>query len=154
MMRGCGIAVCVALICLGLARSATALSDAQCSFFQVAGRTAICHVTPSAHTPFVLIDAASQACAAHANHPFDFVAVNGSCDDAAPLPEGAPCDATLACAEGLSCRAGVCAPVEVEAFDASAAPRRTASAALANFWTPRHTGAPLARPLGCVETNR
>ena len=101
----------IALFCGFLSGDARALTPAQCEYFEVAGRTAICHATGSPNRPYILINAGQNACAiAHASHESDFVATNGSCDAPAPLPEGAPCDPTLACAEGLSCVAGTCTP--------------------------------------------
>lgn len=101
----------IAMFCGFLSGDAGALTPDQCAFFEVGGRTAICHATGSPNRPFILINAGPNACAiAHARHADDFVAVNGSCDAPDPLPAGAPCDATIACADGLSCSAGVCAP--------------------------------------------
>ena len=101
----------IALFCGFLSGDAGALTPAQCEYFEVGGRTAICHATGSANGPFILINAGQNACVvAHANHEDDFVAVNGSCDGSSVLPEGAPCDATLACADGLACTAGTCSP--------------------------------------------
>src|SRR5215216_1801587 len=101
----------IALFCGFLSGDARALTPAQCEYFSTDGRTAICHKTGSARRPYILIDAGENACViAHASHEGDFVAIDGSCDAASRLPEGAPCDATLACAEELTCNAGTCSP--------------------------------------------
>jgi hypothetical protein len=98
---------------LVLCTDAGALIPEQCQFFQIGGETAICHASQSGRQPFVLIHVSEEACiAGHAGHPDDFVAVDESCGEPTPLPAGAPCDATLACAEGLACSvAGTCEPV-------------------------------------------
>ena len=102
----------IALFCGFLSGDAGALTPAQCEYFEVGGRTAICHKTGSANRPFILINAGHNACViAHASHEDDFVATNGSCDAPSPLPPGAPCDATLACGEGFECAAGTCSPL-------------------------------------------
>ena len=98
-------------ICGIFSGDAGALTPEQCTFFAVEDRTPICHATGADERPFILINAWEAACAiAHAQHENDFVAVNGTCSAPAPLPQGAPCDATLACADGLSCTAGYCSP--------------------------------------------
>ena len=101
----------IALFCGFLSGDAGALTPEQCEYFQVDGRTAICHATGSASRRYILINAGQNACVmAHASHENDFVAIGGSCDAPGALPAGAPCDATLACSDGLSCVAGMCAP--------------------------------------------
>jgi hypothetical protein len=101
----------IALFCGFLSGDAGALTPEQCQFFQTDGRTAICHATGTDSRPFILINAGERACAiAHASHERDFVALDGSCDAVSTLPEGAPCDTTLACSDGLSCVAGTCSP--------------------------------------------
>jgi hypothetical protein len=101
------------LLCGFFSGDAGALSPAQCSYFEVGGKTAICHATRSAENPFVLINIPLEACiASHAGHPQDFVALGGSCEQPTTLPLGAPCDATLACSEGLACTAGICTLVQ------------------------------------------
>lgn len=97
------------LFCGLLSGDAGALSPEQCEFFSAGGRTAICHRTASAENPYTLLHVSTRACvAAHAGHPSDFVAVNGSCALPGTLPAGAPCDGTLACGEGLTCSNGFC----------------------------------------------
>jgi hypothetical protein len=90
--------------------AASALSADQCQYFETNGRTTICHATGSATNPYVLIKVSESACVnAHANHPSDFVDVNGgNCNGAACLPETAPCDPTLPCCGNLSCTDGTC----------------------------------------------
>ena len=101
----------IVMFCGFLSGDAGALTPAQCEYFEVGGRTAICHATGSPNRPYILINAGQNACViAHATHERDFVAVGGSCDAPSPLPEGAPCDSTLRCADGLLCGAGVCTP--------------------------------------------
>src|SRR5688572_27561910 len=94
--------------------SAFALTEGQCLFFAVDGRTAICHAVGSPQKPFIPLDAPIQACIRHAEHPSDHVAVSDpDCQGGGCLPESAPCDTTLPCCEGLVCNDGVCGlPVE------------------------------------------
>jgi hypothetical protein len=101
----------VAALFLFLCADAGALTPAQCDYFADGGHTAICHATQSVKNPYVLLHVSAEACiASHAGHPSDFASVDGSCDGSATLPAGAPCDATLACSEGLSCTNGTCQP--------------------------------------------
>ena len=78
---------------------ASALSVAQCEYFETNGKTTICHATASSKNPYVLIKVSESACInAHADHPRDFIDVaGGNCNSAACLPETAPCDAALPC---------------------------------------------------------
>jgi hypothetical protein len=89
-----------------------ALTEGQCLFFVVDGRTAICHATGSPHAPFAPLDAPLEACInGHVSHAGDYVAVGDpECQGGACLPAGAPCDASLPCCEGLACNAGTCEP--------------------------------------------
>ncbi len=96
---------------LFLCADAGALTPAQCQYSEIGGTTPLCHATRSAGNSYVLLHVATEACVvSHAGHPLDFVALGDSCEQPTPLPEGAPCDATLACSEGLSCEAGTCTP--------------------------------------------
>ena len=90
----------------------SALTADQCSYFQIGGKTRICHATGSAKNPYVILDLAEAACvSSHAAHPADFVAVeNSSCNGQGCLPQGAPSDPTLACCEGLAPSNGTCQP--------------------------------------------
>lgn len=56
------------------------LTQEDCSFYLVGGRTAVCHATGSPSRPFVLLHLSHQACAAHAAHAADFVAPAESCE--------------------------------------------------------------------------
>jgi hypothetical protein len=101
----------IAALFLFLCTDAGALSPEQCQYFETNGRIAICHATSSARNPYVLLHISEASCvASHAGHPLDFVVPQGSCEQAGTLPEGAPCDATLACSDGLSCVSGTCTP--------------------------------------------
>lgn len=99
----------LAALFLFLCTDAGALSPEQCQYFESGGKTAICHASQSARNPYVLLHISTEACiAGHAGHPFDFVAIDESCDGSSSLPAGAPCDGTLACGDGLSCFNGTC----------------------------------------------
>jgi hypothetical protein len=149
--------VMLALLCLGASRDAGALTEQQCQYFEIAGRTAICHATSSPNRPYVLIESASQACVAHANHPADFVAINGSCENAEQLPAGAPCDATLGCSEELSCVNGFCGEQTAPA-ETSLIPRLQGGKSASNstgFWRMTTRGiAPPSHAVRCVESSR
>jgi hypothetical protein len=90
--------------------TSAALSTAQCEYFETNGKTTICHATSSTKNPYVLIKVSESACVnAHASHPRDFIDVSGgNCNNAACLPETAPCDPTLPCCGTLSCAGGSC----------------------------------------------
>jgi hypothetical protein len=91
------------------AQRADALTAEQCSHFAEDGQIAICHATESTKNPFVMLRIPRSACVnGHAHHAGDKIAVNGSCDPDACLPELAPCDSTLGCCDGLTCEEGAC----------------------------------------------
>src|SRR5207244_581417 len=91
-----------------LGESESALTSAQCDYFNVNGNTQVCHATSSTKHPYTILKISAAACgSAHAAHPGDYVAVNDpSCGGGGCLPEAAPCDATLPCCEGTVCTAG------------------------------------------------
>ncbi len=101
------------MVCVTFAGDAGALTLEQCSFFQSNGKVAICHLTGSPRNPYVRLEVSPSACAAgHAGHPADFVAFNDpTCNGSGSLPEGAPCDGTIECGDGLSCKASICRAV-------------------------------------------
>jgi hypothetical protein len=93
-------------------RSAPALTAAQCDYFAADGRTRICHRTSSRVHPYTILNVSESACvSAHADHAGDYIAPANdlNCQGGGCLPQSAPCDATLPCCEGMTCRAGVCA---------------------------------------------
>jgi hypothetical protein len=97
---------------LGSAQSA--LSADQCDYFQVGGKTRICHATGSAKNPYVILNVSDAACvSSHAAHPADYVAVgDATCNGQGCLPEGAPSDPTIACCDGLTPTNGTCQPAD------------------------------------------
>jgi hypothetical protein len=119
--------------------SNSALTAEQCDFFDVNGKVQLCHHTNSATHPFSIIRIGDQACIdAHAAHAGDFVTstdpssslFDPTCQGIGCLSNGAPCDTTLPCCDGLTCSNGTCAPpctlTDLEVLD------------LPNFW--RATG--------------
>ncbi|XXF80027.1 VCBS repeat-containing protein [Myxococcaceae bacterium GXIMD 01537] len=92
----------------GLADSA--LTAAQCNYFNVDGKVRICHKTGSAKKPYTVIEISEQACVnGHSRHAGDYVAVDDpTCQGGACLPAGAPWDPTLPCCEDLVVQNGVC----------------------------------------------
>ncbi|AUX44938.1 uncharacterized protein SOCE26_064080 [Sorangium cellulosum] len=86
------------------------LIDAQCTSFEVNGKTQICHYTGSASHPYTIIKTSAQGCInGHAGHAHDYIAVGDpTCQGGGCLPTGAPCDATLPCCSGSSCQSGTC----------------------------------------------
>ncbi len=97
------------LVVLLASAAAFALSPAQCSYFAVGGKTAICHATGSSSNPFVPMEVAVVGCSrGHSTHHTDYVAVGDpSCQGGGCLATDAPCDATLPCCTG-TCTGGVC----------------------------------------------
>jgi hypothetical protein len=85
----------------------SALTGAQCIYFESNGTVEICHATGSAKNPFVLLKLSENGCInGHLAHPHDFIdTLGGNCNNAACLPIGAPCDATLGCCSG-TCNSG------------------------------------------------
>jgi hypothetical protein len=94
----------------GVGSSAAALTDSQCIYFESNGTDTICHATGSAKHPFVLVKISEAGCVdGHLGHPNDFIDLGGgNCNQAACLPTGAPCDATLGCCSG-ACSNATCA---------------------------------------------
>jgi hypothetical protein len=92
-----------------LGSSSSALTDAQCIYFEANGTDTICHATGSSKHPYVLLRFSEAACINnHAGHGQDFVDfTGGDCNNAACLPVGAPCDATLGCCSG-TCNSAIC----------------------------------------------
>lgn len=88
----------------------SALTAAQCSFFDVNGKDTICHHTGSAKHPYTIIKTSEQGCInGHAGHAGDYIAVGDpTCQGGGCLPEHAPCDATLPCCDGSTCQSGTC----------------------------------------------
>ena len=97
--------------------SQSALTAAECVYFDANGKDLICHANGSTKNPYTLIKVSGSACEhAHADHAGDYIT---SADPASPLydptckgggclPQGAPCDATLPCCDGLTCSSGTC----------------------------------------------
>src|SRR5262245_30283541 len=116
-------ALCLALTALWLAAcgndssdlaqsTTSALTADQCNYFEVNGKTRICHATGSARNPYVAIDVSSKACVnAHSQHSGDYVASDDpTCKGLGCLPAGAPWDSNVRmdCCEGLTVQDGVC----------------------------------------------
>lgn len=89
---------------------AAALTAEQCHYFDVNGKTLICHATGSTKNPYVLLKVSEEACVeAHTQHSGDYVAVNDpTCQGLGCLPEDAPCDPLVPCCGGGVCTNGVC----------------------------------------------
>lgn len=92
-----------------------ALSVAQCDYFSVNGKVRICHATGSAKNPYTVLQVSENACVnSHTQHAGDYVAINDpTCGGQGFLPPGAPCDPTLPCSLGYTCRAAVCQPTDL-----------------------------------------
>ncbi len=99
--------------------STAALSTDQCSFFAVNGKVDLCHKTCSSKHPYSRIRVSENACRnAHAKHPGDYVTstdpnsslFDPKCKGGGCVPQGAPCDASLPCCDGLTCASGACTP--------------------------------------------
>lgn len=94
---------------------AAALSAAQCDYFAADGKVRICHATGSAKNPFVVLKVSEHACIdGHTHHADDYVATNDpTCGGKGFLPPGAPCDTTLPCSLGYTCRDAICQPTDL-----------------------------------------
>lgn len=95
----------------------SALTAAQCSYFDVNGKVQICHKTSSVAHPYTILRLSEQACInGHVAHGGDYVAstdpasplYDPTCSGGGCLPVNAPCDATLPCCDGSTCTNGVC----------------------------------------------
>jgi hypothetical protein len=104
------VAAAFFLVCSVFSGDAGALTADQCAFFSMNGQTAICHATGSARSPYVRMEISTRACVSgHAGHASDYAAFNDStCNGSGSFPEGAPCDGTVECSDGLSCLSGYC----------------------------------------------
>lgn len=95
----------------------SALTAAQCSYFDVHGKVQICHKTSSTNKPYTILRLSEQGCIdGHVAHGGDYVAstdpasplYDPTCNGGGCLPVNAPCDATLPCCDGSTCTDGVC----------------------------------------------
>ena len=95
----------------------SALTAAQCSFFDVNGKDEICHYTGSAKHPYTILKTSEQGCInGHTGHAHDYITstdpssstYDPTCQGGGCLPVGAPTDATLACCDGLISQNGTC----------------------------------------------
>jgi len=92
-----------------LGTHSAALTDEQCNYYEEGGRVTICHRTGSFTNPVAKIVVSGSACLnAHADHPGDFIAVDGNCGPDACLADFSPCDGTPVCCDGLLCVDGAC----------------------------------------------
>jgi len=94
-----------------VASASSALTAAECNFFDVNGTVRICHATPSAKKPYTIVQVSNSGCVnGHASHPNDYVATAGDpdCKGGGCFPVGAPVDPTIPCCELLVARNGVC----------------------------------------------
>ncbi len=95
-----------------VATATSALSAAQCDYFEANGKVTICHATGSATNPIVVLRVAEAACVnAHSGHAGDRIAVDGDCGPDACLPQGAPHDGTVPCCRGFAAVGGICTDV-------------------------------------------
>ena len=97
--------------------TASALTSAQCIYFDANGKDLICHATGSASHPYTIVKVADGACeTTHAAHAGDYITSSDpssplydpTCGGRGCLPQGAPCDATVPCCDGLTCTSGTC----------------------------------------------
>lgn len=95
----------------------SALTAAQCSFFDINGKVQICHKTGSVNKPYTILRVSEEGCInGHSGHVGDYVTstdpnsplYDPTCSGDGCLPVNAPCDATLPCCDGSTCTGGVC----------------------------------------------
>ena len=90
---------------------ASALTAAECSYFDVQGSVRICHATGSSKNPYTILQLSDAGCInGHTSHPNDYVATatDLNCKGGGCFPVGAPTDPRIACCPGLIVRNGVC----------------------------------------------
>jgi hypothetical protein len=95
----------------------SALTAAQCLYYDVNGKDIICHYTGSGSKPYTVVKTSDQGCInGHSTHPHDYItsadpnnpAYDPTCHGGGCLPLNAPCDATLPCCDGTMCVNGTC----------------------------------------------
>jgi len=87
-----------------------ALSSAQCSFFAVDGNVTLCHAANLNKGKFVLLRTNEWGCiAGHSGHDGDFISLDGTCNNEACFPVGAPYDGTVECCDHMEVVGGLCA---------------------------------------------
>jgi hypothetical protein len=95
----------------------SALTAAQCAYFDVNGKDQICHHTGSAAHPYTIIKTSEQGCVnGHTGHAGDYITSTNpsdstydpTCNGQGCLPVGAPADSTIECCAGLVAQNGVC----------------------------------------------
>ncbi len=101
----------------------SALTAAQCNYFDVNGKVQICHKTSSVAHPYTILRLSEQGCInGHAAHGGDYVTSTNpasplydpTCGGGGCLPVNAPCDPTLPCCDGSTCTDGVCVETVVD----------------------------------------
>ncbi len=89
----------------------SALTAAECDYFENGGTVRICHATGSTKNPYVIIQVSTSACVdAHSAHAGDYVATatDPDCHGGGCFPLGAPADPTIPCCDGLFPLNGTC----------------------------------------------
>jgi len=98
----------------GVATLAAALTAEQCTFFAEGDKVTICRATPSARKPYVIIRTSTEACInAFAGDDASYIAYGDpTCSGLGCFPEGAPCDGSVECCDGLGPIDGYCADID------------------------------------------
>src|SRR4051794_27804294 len=81
----------------------SALTAAECNFFDVNGKVRICHATGSAKNPYTIVQVSDSGCInGHAGHAGDYVATatDEDCHGGGCFPVGAPLDPKIPCCPG------------------------------------------------------
>ncbi|WP_437721102.1 FG-GAP-like repeat-containing protein [Sorangium sp. So ce861] len=86
-----------------------ALTADHCNDFDVNGTILMCHKNGSATYPYTILKINLLCLPAHLLHLGDYIALGDpTCNGDGCLPEGAPCNATAPCCDGLTCHHGTC----------------------------------------------
>ena len=87
-----------------------ALTGAQCSYFAVNDTVTLCHAANLKKAKYVIIKTNEAGCVnGHAAHDGDFISLDGTCENNACLPVGAPVDDTIVCCDNMHVVDGLCA---------------------------------------------
>ena len=91
--------------------TSSALTAAECNFFDSNGKVRICHATPSSKNPYIILQVSDSGCInGHVAHLNDYVATatDLDCHGGGCFPVGAPADPKIPCCPALVAKNGVC----------------------------------------------
>ena len=87
-----------------------ALTAEQCEYFAVNDKVTLCHATSSQKKPYVIITVNVAGCiSGHDHHAGDFISLDGTCNNDACYPSGAPVDVGDVCCDNMHVVGDECA---------------------------------------------